>query len=529
MPDLPDYPEYGSSGDRAGARRMRRAFRFCVAASILLTATLYVAERYLRSDLAQSQYMMSLTLPTESARPVLRQVVKRDAERREVPTPKYVAALAEREERDLILPTYERAYKLAPSDSFLAVRYGCQLFLHEDYEAARERFREAAVQPPKNALPYYLQAAALAMDNLDEAGLADSLALVAKTNEAGDAVRFPEPLWSSDLPKGGVRHNNLRREIVIEVCAPLFRYADAVVGRAKSQIVLKQVKYLDSWLATLQTMGERLTASRDRGSLQMLYGVDIQRMAIEQRQAINEAERGTVPEALVERRTRLKSAAAMLKDFEARRDGRIAGARRGYELPLGLCWRTVALLMAAYLLAYVLARLVHAKRMAWSLPHTLPAKAVLGAGNLSLLGLLGLMGVLQRLHDPMASTQTSWHDGMRMAWWMVVGGMALFGLIYPALRLPGVSGALSARGIPEGDAEARKHAKRWRRVAYLSFMRRYYGVAGGELVFVLVGWILGYRVLTALYPWQLELLTPGLEAQEVELVKQAFSLLQSGP
>ncbi|NIA13055.1 MAG: hypothetical protein GWP08_03160 [Nitrospiraceae bacterium] len=528
VPDLPDFPEYGGSGDKAGARRMRRAFRFCVAASILLTTALYVVERYLRYDLAESQYLMSLTLPTESARPVLRQVVKRDAERREAPTPKYVAALAEREERDLVLPTYERAYKLDPSDSFLAVRYGCQLFFHEDYEAARERFREAGVQPPKNALPYYLQAAALAMDHPGEAGLADSLALVAKTNEAGDPVLFPEPLWSGDLPKGGVRHNNLRREIVIEACAPLFRYADVVVGRAKSQIVLKQVQYLDSWLAILQTLGERLAASRDEGSLQMLYGIDIQLMAIEQRQAICEAEQGTVPAALVERRTRLKSALAMLKDFEAKRDARIAAARKAFELPLGLCWRTAVVLLATYLLVYVLAHLSHAKRMAWSLPHTLSAKIVLGAGNLALLGLLGVMAVLQRLYDPMTSTEASWQEGMRTAWWVVVGAMMLFGLVYPALRLLRVNGALRSREVSEQDAEARGLAKRWRRVAYFSFMRRYYGIAGGMLVFTLAGWIVGYRVLTALYPWQLELLTPGLEAEEVQLVKQAFLLLKSG-
>ena len=76
-----------------------------------------------------------------------------------------------------------------------------------------------------------------------------------------------------------------------------------------------------------------------------------------------------------------------------------------------------------------------------------------------------------------------------------------------------------------GNAEANPPSRRWFVQAYTSYWRRYYGILLGSLLCVLSVWIILYRVVFSLYPFQVELLTPGLETQELEVVQQALSML----
>ena len=84
----PRFPAYGDDGDMAGARRMRRAFRLCVLSFVLLTGIMWLSERFLRYEASEYLYLSALTLPSNSARVMLRQAIKIDQENREHPTPK---------------------------------------------------------------------------------------------------------------------------------------------------------------------------------------------------------------------------------------------------------------------------------------------------------------------------------------------------------------------------------------------------------------------------------------------------------
>jgi tetratricopeptide (TPR) repeat protein len=285
-------PFYEHTADVAGARRARRSFRFCVTASVLLAVMLWFSERYLRFELTESQYIAALTLPTESARAILRNVVKRDAAEHDSPAPKYLEALAEREEEDNVLPAYDKAYKLDPTDVFLVIRYGCALVRAGRYAEAQQRFREAGLLPTENALPKYLEAAAMAFSEPANGNLTASLALLAKANTGDNPVEFPMPLWSGELPARGVWYNKLRRRVADECCAPLYKYAELVLSQAKHQIGLRRVQYWDSWLSTLETMGQRLAVGNQIGAIQATAGIRIQLGAIEQREAIARIEPG---------------------------------------------------------------------------------------------------------------------------------------------------------------------------------------------------------------------------------------------
>ena len=532
------FPEYGGNGDVSGARRTRRSFRLCVAACVLFAGMLWFSERYLRYDLCESQYMMALTLVPESGRPILRQVVKRDAARRSSPTPKYVAALAEREEPDQILSYYDEAYKLDPKDSFLAIRYGCQLFRAERYDEARQRFREAGLDAPPNLLPQYLEAATLPWAEPSKGdtggnagGASESLALIAKANSSENRVVFPPPLWSDPLPERGVWYQRLRRQIVDECCAPLYKYSDRVLATAKHQIALREIQYWDSWLATLQEMGTRLAFGNDVSgggahdaptSVQATAGLHIQLAAIEQRLAIglaggHEADRAD----LSERQDRLKSALALLNQFESTRDDRIAADRAKFVLPLILCWKSVALLVLAYLGAYSVSHALHAKRKGWTLPHARYAKRTLVGGCAALLLLLAVTAALPHTADG--------HVGWLLTvipvlWWSVLAVLIAFGLAYPRWRLPRVDVALERAGAGDNPGAGRE-ARRQRRLAYVSFVRRYYGILCGLVLCLICVWAIAYRIVLTLFPWQIDLLITGLGKEEAEVVRQAMALL----
>jgi tetratricopeptide (TPR) repeat protein len=531
--NFPEFPEYGSGGDKLGARRMRRSFRFAVAASVLLALVFFFAERYLRYDLSETQYIMALTLPTESARPILRQAVKRDAEKLEFQTPKYVAALAEREERDQILPAYEAAYILDPNNGFLALRYGSQLFLAERYEEARERYREASAQPPDNALPDYLQAAAIGMNNPGDEDFSESLSLVAKTNTAGEPIVFPGPFWSTELSKDGIQYNRLRRQIVDESCAPLYKYTERIVRAARSHIALKQLQYWDSWLGTLQGMGDRLMTAQDGGSLQAMAGIYIQLQAIEQREAIAITEGRNVPE-LVALKTRLQSAMEELSAFENSRDTVIGADYARFYLPLRLCWLSLVASISAYLLAYLAGHIVRTRRVTWSLPHGRSGLLTVGIGTGLLFLMLCLTALAQYLGPhvgiPVEGASqlepVAWLAAVAFLWWGVILFMLAFGLVYPSLCLPSVRRVLRERDLPEDDA-VRGIVGRWRRLAYLSLVRRYYGILCGLLLSTMSLWVILYRVAFSMYPWQLQLLVTGLGPQELQVVKRVAALVFS--
>lgn len=524
----PVIPEYGFGGDQAGARRGRRSFRFIVMACVLLTGAMWFSDLYLRYDLTEEQYRMALTLETDSARAVLRNVVKRDKENNEVPNPKYMEALAAIEEDDVILSAYSEAYRLNPANAALLINYGCRLFMDGQYKDARERFRESSVLPPKNALPRYLEAAALAAGATTDEDLIEAIALVARTNNSGDPVIFPQPLWHSSLPARGAWYARARREIVDRCCAPLYRFRSQVVGKAKSDVDAGQVRDWVSWLKAIEVMGQRLVGNTDSdgvnmGSSQAMSGIQIQLDAIGIIARIQEIVDGKPDSVLLEKKIKLENALGLLKQFEAGRDEQVTHHRAVLRLPLQLYGWSFLLFLGLFFSASLLYRSLYSGRVCWTLAHTAVAQMVLAGGLLVLLSIL-LFFVFANDHGYI----NGWSPWCKVFWGLTVFALVGFGLVYPEITLPSAKRVLRLRsetpGPGELDLAALKHC---RRMAYVSLIRRYYGILLGGFLLVLCVWIIVYRISEGLYPTQLPLLVSGLEDQELELVRQVQRLLMS--
>ncbi len=514
-------PEYfGQRADNAGARRVRRSFRYTVAACVLFAGTLWYADGYKRLELRETQYRMALTEEQPSARAVLRNVVRRDKESNAQPNVKYIEALAAVEEVDRVLPCYEEAYRLHAEDPWLAINYGCRLFLQAQYKEARDRFREAGIHAPKNALPRYLEAAALAMQGASqgtpeaqEESLRQALGMVERTNAVGDPVLLPPPLWHATLPARGYWYERLRRELAQSACAPLYRMKDLAI-RGLSDKADKGDRGR-AWLDAIDRLGIQLSGSLESPEAtptppQCIAGLQFRLDVNRIRQAWAQSRTGAVDAALTDEGQRLERALATLQRFEDGNLEAMVADRALLMRPFFLCVGALLLLGSCYTCAFVLTRLWGADRRSWALVHPRAVYWVAGGGLLFLFILLSAHPLARALHLPVL-----YFRGFAWLWVGCLAGLTLFGVIYVVRQTrqtcnPGQKDTLS---LPYHFA------------AVLSLARRYFGILLGGFLCVYCIWATSHRLVEGLYPWQITLLLDGQESESLRLLRAVYGMV----
>lgn len=522
--EQPHFPDYGEAGDRSGARRTRRAFRLCVVSVVVLTGMLWVAERFLRYDHAESLYLSALTLPRESSRVMLQQAIRTERQAGKPPAAKYLQVLAVREEEDVALDVFAEAMALDPDDSLFALRYGARLFRTDPAKAA-ELFRTAGSQRPNNGLAAYLEAAAIAQAAGTEASIQEAMVIVARTNNGGAPIVYPKPLWfaPSVLPQDGVRYAELSREIVREVTAPLYAFGQQVTRAAVKQVEDERLQNTKIWLEQLRVMGERLARDCEpRGVGQVNAGIFLQRLAVEKLRDIASMEGAELQEALVEYHVRLGEASDLLASFEESRQLRLEADREEYSRPLFTFELGLAVVFSAYLIVFVGYRVSMRRKTLWTLPHSTLANAVWASAFVLLLAIAHLHTIFQSV----AGDQNDILRAVNTVWWTALATVLLFGFFYPTLTLKRVDEVCRATGRPEEMSELIPRARRAYRRAYSSYVMRYFGVWLGLYICLVCAWALSYRIITGLYPWQILLLSTGLLEEERAIATQAIALLK---
>ncbi len=511
---------------------MRRAFRWCVMLVALFTVMLWFSEHFLRYDHAERLYLAALTKYPAAGRNFLRQAVVHDRENNEYPTPKYVEALAEREEDDLVLPTYDEAYTVDPDNWSLALQYGCRLSREGQFASARLRFREAAELAPKNLLPIYLEASVVPWQ--DDAGedLEPAMALIARANGTPGTVSFPRPLWSSALPQFGYWYASLRQQIVDACSEPLYKFISLVSDRAEQDI---SEGHIDPWperLESLERMGWLVaqgSQSEDSegsvlttGGIRQVYlGLVILREVISQRKRIDEKTGSGPDEDRIRLGVRVEEYLDQIRAFDAQRQEIINAERGKYRFPIRLCAATLAVLSFCYVVVYLACKIARVTSTSHSVGHSSAGRAALLAWGGCVLGLLTVISIGQRTSTGALPGEGVFFNG----WWLMVVLFSGFGILYPALTLPGVSRVLEIHDAKSGPPAPQDDARRKYRKAYLSLLRRYLGILLGAGLSVMCAWTVGYRILEAVYPWEVELLATGLNEQEAELVRHILASL----
>ncbi|GMW02849.1 MAG: hypothetical protein AMXMBFR84_39850 [Candidatus Hydrogenedentota bacterium] len=518
------FPEYGGGGDLLGSRRSRRAFRWFIALIVSFTWMLWISERFLRYEHAEMLYINGIVLPPESGRNLLRQAVREDEQNHEYPSPRYVQALAEREEADLVLPTYERAYEYDPGNWALAIQYGIRLNDIGRAGIARARFRESGDQAPRNALPLYLEAAVIPWIDPANPNFTESLSLVARATGSDRDIAFPDPLWHPDLPASGYWYSELNRGIVRDCVNPLIRYAQLLLSLSQSESNPSELETWDGWLEHIQSMGRRLTQAAQtraqqseagRAGLALLAqsGLAIELEAANERRRIAQVLERPPDEAAIKRIVELETAQTALAAFEHERGARIESDKKRFRYPLGWCVLTITACTSFSLALYVLSRLTRVNPMAGNVEHPLYGKVLLGLLPGAYLVLLLVIAVCQRVD----LGTFPWMSVVSVLWLILLVGNLGFGILYPIFAIPPVSKVIERTG-ETGSVEIVAAARKGYRDACISLCKRYTGISTGWFLVAMCVWIVIYRILFSLFPWQTELLATGLESEERELL-----------
>ena len=507
---------YGVGGDYIGARRFRRAFRLAVLACVGITLSLYISENYLRYGLSETQFRMALSHEDDSQRAILREVVNRDRRDSEVPTARYVAALAYIEEKDIVLERFAEAVTLAPDDGDLLIVYGCKLFQLGEFKEARRVFREAGLKSTKNALPDYLLAAAIAASSTSEEDFRTAVALVSRTNDSGNPVVFPQPLWHESLPKDGYWYADLRRQLADLCCAPIYTLKEVVILRAREEISGPGLQSLETWLYQLQRFGRKLVGdtrepSDTLSSSVMIVGLKLQQDALALRMQLQSQEGAPANSELIAIQDQLKKAMEQIVRFESKREESRPRRIEEATLSVWLVFLGVLILGSAAVILSILNRFFHTDRNARALRQSLTGLRLLAGWS----GVVALFLLWATLGSGIYS-MPSLIAGL---WTTLMVAIIIVAIVYPALLLPRESTVCQPLVSEPGYADFLQEARRARRRGYLSLSGRFMTLALGTYICLVCFWVVGFRVLSGLYPSDIKLLVSGLLVEEQALIR----------
>ena len=386
------FPDYGDGGDLAGAKRLRHSFKLSVLAIVLLTIGMFVSEKRVRFGQTESLYISGITLETKaSGRVLLLSAMKKDAQDNEKLNAKYTQALAVRQEEDLILRTYDEAQAIDDKNGLFTIRHGSRLFIMGYPEEALKKFERAeklleSAQP--NALPGYLQAAAIAQRRGDPATMNNAMKVVAKANGQGDIV-FPKPLWFPAYPQTGMHYAQLQREIIDETCAPLYTLTAHATKAIEDKINRGLYDDARNWLGYLQQLADRLLRqSQPQGTIQAAEGIRIKIECNELLKKIELAQEGAVSEATIGAQIKLNQIRDQLIEYEHDREDRVQQEVLRTRRPNALAFATWFVFLGIWFLAWCLCRFTTVRHAAWSLRHNRFGKCLLIGGSISFFLLL---------------------------------------------------------------------------------------------------------------------------------------------
>jgi len=171
-------------------------------------------------------------------------------------------------------------------------------------------------------------------------------------------------------------------------------------------------------------------------------------------------------------------------------------------------------------IAAVTARLFGATRNDWTIPHGRKGIVIMAVCALVLGAFLACAPVVQQ------ATARDAVPVLRMLWTLLLAATAIAAFVYPWLLLKNPRIAAEEDGFGAHASSERLAAANVRfRRAYAAMTRRFLGVTLGLFLCVFCLWAIVFRMATALYPWQIELLATGMGSQEAQAVRLALSLL----
>jgi len=514
MPD--NVSDAESPPDISGSVRARKAFRLSVLGLFIFTSLLCFSELQLKYPQPETLYNDALTLYKGASRVFLVQAVRLDKERNETQNPKYIKALAVREENDKVLETYPAALELDAEDVLFQLRYVSRLLtMGRPYLALEQIAHIEELQQGKsaNSLTGYLKAAALTIKGDRKTAVRNAMAEIARTNNSQATVTYPTPFWFSEYPKTGTQFADHTREITDEIIFPLTRLLTHIVIEIQREIRNGNASEVKPWLRELSLMGRNMYTDPDQtGVRQALFGIQWElRVATLSQEAAFAPTEGEL-NRFIEEKVRCENILRTLTEFEKNRDDAIKLEERKISQPTFLAVGTWFITFALWSFFVVQNRLWSNHGDSWTIPIGRYGKILIVLTNFLIVVLLVLMF---NASTKDAYTSEFW-DNTSLIWKYSIGVYLGIGLIYPFYLL---SGYPSLRHSSEGDSTFSKIMSMMPRFSTWGLVtRRYYGMVFGWYTILMCLAVIGYYLVFNLFPWQFNLLSSGLLDVERDLV-----------
>ncbi len=540
--DIPNA--YGGNGDMARARRQRRAFHFIILATTFFAGAMLLSEEQLRHSAPENQYRNGLTMHENSGRVMLRQAV-RMLENDEKPIPLlYLQALAQREQEDMILETFERAFTMAPTDAMLNMRYGAHLFYFDQFSMARDRFADAALHSPKNALPLYQQAAAIAVGVPDHSAIPAAFEIMRRVDPTVQSITFPPVLWSPNLPRDSKGYQHWVAVGADRQCAPLIALARRTLNNLELLVAEHSAETAAEYVALLEQMARQVYRAEDLNAGSATAALAIEIDCLNARVDLAAQYDTLVPTDASVRLAKLRDAVTAVSTFNTSRDDLMNAQQRWLVLPMYRILEALFLISVLYVVVfwiYMIRKLLSGVEPA--APSAIALILLLSIPSILMAPLAAPIISLLSISSPWTLRTPTWVRVplilgpvimlVIMFWFTIVepasvdvdGPLAranamwrilfllvsLWAIITPYFWLP------SVREV-EPDAEKRKPLRALRRWAAAALSLRQLGFVAGLLIIAFSVWGVGTRLLSGTYPHKYELIVSGHLEQENQIL-----------
>jgi len=249
------------------------------------------------------------------------------------------------------------------------------------------------------------------------------------------------------------------------------------------------------------------------GAPQAALGLHITSTAVQLRKRLRQQTTGAADESLVEQGVLLESALQSIRQFESERFNTIQLEKGKYAFPIQKSFSLLAACLTVHVLAYLTYKIMRVQGTSNNVHHSVVTRTVLAGWLAVSMLLLCAAAFFQRL----SYGEMPFAGLLAFALWAGYGLATVYGLFAPALSLPNPRTTVLRHG-GESNPDIAEALRKYR-AAYISLLKRYYGLQLGGFICVVCLWSMGYRIVLGIYPWQIELLATGMETQELDLVR----------
>ncbi|HOK09629.1 MAG TPA: hypothetical protein PLT82_10500 [Candidatus Hydrogenedens sp.] len=514
--------------------RRKKAFKYIIASTILLTFCLWFSDRYLRLDLDETKYRIALTLENESARPILRSIAQKYSTNSELKNDsrylQYLEFLASIEEGEEVIKLYDQIYQSSTYNVSFLINYGCRLYLLGKYEQAQRIFKEAEAFTPSNSLIEYLESATIINPLVnDETIFEHGISIIAKNNRSERPIIYPKPFWHPTLPTNTYLFYMRREECINRCISPIYRLSSDILNKINTESKHNKAHHKKTWLEELYLMGEKIGSAVDINSeyrfFTAMLSLKIKKDVLELYKNVSDQWKS---ELLNDKLTNLNNISSLLNEFQTFEEKRKLEFEQSKNNRIKLIWLVVSgfleiliLFIILKLISSLLKRFEKPSISFYQFPSLLYLSILIWL-FLTLLLIFYFSYFENFIHNNYSFISFLWYSFLSLP--LISSSVFFINKFFKKKESHKTNGHSD---YTEKHIETRKST--WIRFItyFIFFIERISGILLGTYILVICFWFILFRATYHSYPYQINLVPDKLLIDEMNLILKYISIFHS--